>query len=101
MNTETKIQPLVAIKTLTIKVGKKDIILSLEEAEALRNELNNHLGHNTPFFIPTWIHIPQPVYTPPQLPPPWYTTCQAQGLCANGSNIGKGIQTSGYCQQVQ
>jgi hypothetical protein len=83
MNDKKEEQTKVEIKSINVKIGKKDVTLSLDEAKLLQAELNKVLcGPMYPVYQPTYVPQYVPVPVQPQLPIPWWQTttiCGAQG----------------------
>lgn len=55
---------LVEIEKIKIRIGDKTISLSVEEAQALRDQLNHLLGENRATWIPSLPIIIEPPYYP-------------------------------------
>lgn len=65
----------VSIKKLVIKIGDKEVNLSLDEAKELQDILNRTFGGEKTIFVPTApVIIERPWY--PNYPH-WYITCDS------------------------
>lgn len=81
----------VAIKSITVMLKKRELVLSLEEAQELQRELNNVLGHTVcvPYIAP------QIVYVDRYVPPFNYPWLKPQIICGgvSGYTPNLGIST--------
>jgi hypothetical protein len=79
----------IAIEQIVIKIGKKKLELSAQEAKELKDVLNSLLGH--PVVIngtTTWIYYPQPYI--PITYPNWTTNVTNGTLTLNNTNYNSG-----------
>ena len=87
MNEEQKTK--VEVTKVTVKIGKKELTLSLDEAKQLRDELSKALGDVR--YYPSWPTViyqqPPQVYSPTIYPLKYEAWCgsnQAYGWSGNG-----------------
>lgn len=72
---------MVTIEKLIVKIGKKELNLTLEEAKELQSELNKTLGNVIPVFVPS-IQIYPKYVAPNSFEPYCGTICSTMGLQA-------------------
>ena len=72
----------VELEKIVLKIGGKEIELSLEEAEGLKKVLDNLFHINTPYPIYTPIYIErEPYRTPWRINDVWYGNTTGSTLC--------------------
>jgi hypothetical protein len=83
----------VVVKSITLKLGKQEITLTVEDAHKLQAELNEVFGQTVP--LPFWQHtqiVYVDRYVPQQIPAPWaWPTIMCQGFSGHSANQGIGL----------